>query len=122
MLTWRQIGAELTKALAVLALALCALGVTPALSVAGDPSVTAVGQLAPQLVYCGGGPDHRANNAPCHACRSNSAVLPPPPCEADVAYGAVMRAGFPPLIQVTAAPAPLSPARPRAPPAVGISG
>lgn len=117
MLTWRQIGAEITKALAVLALVLFALGITPAWSGAGAAEAGyAHGTAAPQIVFCGGAPDERACHGPCHACRFGLAVLPPPPSEADVAFGPALRVALTPAPVAPVIPAEVFPAYPRAPP------
>ncbi|MET3598975.1 hypothetical protein [Martelella mangrovi] len=79
----RELAAALAV-IAVLALAFVYQPFMPALTHHDAGSLLA----SSQSVLCGGGPadDATASHGPCHACRQNAAILPPPPDEAVPAY------------------------------------
>ena len=87
MAPYRQIAAESMRALMVLTLVLfgfsqgTAAGEFP---VGASPAVAAAFAQSAASDLCGGGwGDHQALHAPCHACRTDLTLLPPPPkaCE-----------------------------------------
>lgn len=104
MLTARQTGIEVLRALCVLALIFLSFAHT---SVASAGPVPDTLTAALDLSYCGDMPDNPKAHAPCHACRIGGGADLPPPCTiavpvalvADVAYGAL------PVLQQPANPA-----------------
>ncbi len=91
----RVLRRDLVSALTVLALVLFFYGGPPtALPASGAPIAAAGLDFVPS--FCGGGGpgDNHPVHGPCHACRSNAAILPPPPCVAEVAFGTVTRVVF----------------------------
>ena len=112
MSTSRAILAEITRALAVLALVFLSFAVSPAIAAPGD-------QFAPAgYDYCGTPPGNPGDHAPCHACRANPVVLPTEPAEAGPAF-AVLEAPLDlPIWGLDVTNPARSPANPRAPPAL----
>jgi hypothetical protein len=110
MRSTRALLAEITRALAVLALVFLSFAHQPALAAAGYHDDHG------GYDFCGTPPDGPADHAPCHACRSNPVVLPAAPENADPAFGVVAVC---PGVSISARdvsdPA-RSPANPRAPP------
>lgn len=111
----RDIGREMIKALAVLALIFLSFAhqpVTIPLATDGDSGWT----LA-DLSYCGAPPgEDGGGHLPCHACRVGGAALPPPPCAALDAPVDFTWADFG-TYTIAFAPRPVvTPANPRAPP------
>lgn len=111
----RDIGREMIKALAVLALIFLSFAhqpITISLATDGDSGWT----LA-DLSYCGAPPgEDGGGHLPCHACRVGGAALPPPPCAALDAPLEFTRAVFG-IFDIAFAPQPLvTSANPRAPP------
>ena len=86
MVLFRQIAAEVTKALVVLALVFLSFAHQP-VALAGDEG-DILGNPQVALSFCGGAPDDdgNASHVPCHACRFDLAPLPQPPCVASPAY------------------------------------
>ena len=110
----RDIGGEVLKALAVLALVF--------LSFAHQPVAVAHPDDGPRwaladLSFCGTAPDGEAGHMPCHACRAGVADLPPAPCVAEPAYVAFIDASFALGDDSPAAQHGFAFANPRAPPA-----
>ncbi len=113
----RILGRDLVSALTVLALVLFFYGGPPtALPTAGTAVAAAGVDLVPS--FCGGGGpgDNHSVHGPCHACRSNAAVLPPPPCVAEAAFGTVTRLVFGVDHKALTSSRPAQTFRPRAPP------
>jgi hypothetical protein len=112
MTSTRAILAEVTRALAVLALVFLSFAHQPAFAAPGFDGDTG------GYDFCGTPPDNPADHAPCHACRSKPVVLPPAPAAADPAFAAaavcheVLKWGL------TVSPPARTPANPRAPPAL----
>lgn len=111
----RDIGKEVIKALAVLALIFLSFGHQPidiAPTANGDSGWT----LA-DLSYCGAPPgEDSGGHLPCHACRVGGAALPPPPCAALDAPLGFTRAAFG-AYTLAFAPRPVvTSTHPRAPP------
>lgn len=94
MLTVRQTGIEVLRALCVLALIFLSFGHAPVTAATSGPDVLTA---ALDMSYCGDLPDDPRAHAPCHACRIGGGADLPPPCEialpvavvAHVAYGAM---------------------------------
>lgn len=79
MRIWRDIAAEVGKAVAVLALVFLSFAHQPIdIAVAEDGAWTFA-----EITYCGGEPDQDGGHSPCHACRFGIADLPQPPCVAE---------------------------------------
>ncbi|WMT88040.1 hypothetical protein NO932_05375 [Pelagibacterium sp. 26DY04] len=112
----RDIGGEIVKALAVLALVFLSFAHQPvAVAQVDDGPQWAVADLS----FCGSGPDDGdAGHAPCHACRAGIADLPPAPCVAEPAYVALGEAGFELSDDLVVLQQAYSSANPRAPPAL----
>lgn len=112
----RDIGAEIVKALAVLALVFLSFAHQPvAVAQVDDGPQWAVADLS----FCGSGPDSDdAGHAPCHACRAGVADLPPAPCVAEPAYVALGEAGFDLADDLVVFQDAYTSANPRAPPAM----
>ncbi|WP_404402935.1 hypothetical protein [Pelagibacterium halotolerans] len=115
----RQIGADVVKALAVLAVFFLSFGYGQAQApVFADDSVSAQSVYS-TVSYCGQGPgEHGPACGPCHACRVTIADLPPPPSIAEPAY-----LGFSRIVYIVEDVEPAHnfghrPANPRAPPAL----
>jgi hypothetical protein len=114
VLTVRQTGVEVLRALCVLALIFLSFGHTPVTAASSSPDVLTA---ALDMSYCGDLPDDPRAHAPCHACRIGGVDLPPP-CDiaipvamlADVAYGALPTLSLPaePLGTATARGPPAS--------------
>lgn len=111
MVSTRVFVAEITRALAVLALVFLSFAAPPALAASGNHFALEGG-----YDFCGTPPaDHL--HAPCHACRTDPATLPPAPSAAEPAF-TVVPADVCAVDAVPAARVDLrSPANPRAPPA-----
>jgi hypothetical protein len=112
MSSTRAILAEITRALAVLALVF--------LSFAGSPAIAAHGDHSSPSGYdfCGTPPGNPVDHAPCHACRANPVVLPTASAEADPAFAVCAAPLNLPIWGLNVSnPAP-TPANPRAPPAL----
>ncbi len=100
MLTVRQTGVEVLRALCVLALIFLSFAHAPVTAAAGSPYVLTA---ALDMSYCGDLPDDPRAHAPCHACRIGGGADLPPPCDialpvavvADVAYGAMPSLSLP---------------------------
>ena len=100
MLTVRQTGIEVLRALCVLALIFLSFAHTPVTAVASSPAVL---NAALDMSYCGDLPDDPKAHAACHACRIGGSADLPPPCNialpvtvvADVAYGAMPSLSLP---------------------------
>lgn len=112
----RDIGGEIVKALAVLALVF--------LSFAHQPAAVAQVDDGPQwavadLSFCGSGLDGEGDgHLPCHACRAGVADLPPAPCVAEPAYVALDESGFVLADDLVRDQDGYGSANPRAPPAL----
>ncbi len=93
VLTVRQTGLEVLRALCVLALIFLSFGHAPVTAAASGSGVLTA---ALDMSYCGDLPDDPRAHAPCHACRIGGSADLPPPCSfatpiavvATVAYGA----------------------------------
>jgi hypothetical protein len=112
MSSTRPILAEITRALAVLALVF--------LSFAHQPAFAASGYHDDHGGYdfCGTPPDNPVNHAPCHACRSNPVVLPTAPAQADPAFAVSAVCPELPKWGLNVSYPARTPANPRAPPAL----
>lgn len=104
MLTARQTGVEVLRALVVLALLFLSFAHNPASAATPGPDTLTA---ALDLSYCGDLPDDPRAHAPCHACRigggadlpPSAAIALPVAVIAGVAYGAM------PVLAPPAAPA-----------------
>jgi hypothetical protein len=112
----RDIGGEIVKALAVLALVFLAFAHQPVAVQAADDGFS---YSVADLSFCGGSPDNEgAGHSPCHACRAGVADLPPAPCENEPAYTRFAQAGFTLADDLVVEQHPFSIHRSRAPPAL----
>jgi hypothetical protein len=86
----RQITGDITRALMVLALLFLTLGQASQPStgqVGASPAVHAALVANAALAdLCGGDDQNGLGHAPCHACRTDGALLPPAPCTAQPAF------------------------------------
>ena len=101
VLTARQTGIEVLRALCVLALIFLSFAHTPVTAATAGPDVLTA---ALDMSYCGDLPDDPKAHAPCHACRIGGGADLPPPCDialpvavvvASVAYGATPSLSLP---------------------------
>ncbi|AEQ50715.1 hypothetical protein [Pelagibacterium halotolerans] len=112
----RDIGGEIVKALAVLALVFLAFAHQPVSVGAADDGFS---YSVADLSFCGGAPDDDSGgHSPCHACRAGIADLPPAPCEIEPAYVGFASAGFALTDDLVAEQHPFSIHKSRAPPAL----
>lgn len=112
----RDIGGEVIKALAVLALVFLSFAHQPV--AVAQPDGAAQWSVA-DLSYCGSAPDgDEAGHMPCHACRAGVADLPPAPCVVEPAYVAFADAGFAFVDDFAVEQGGFAFANPRAPPAM----
>ncbi|HCO54316.1 MAG TPA: hypothetical protein DIT93_04770 [Pelagibacterium sp.] len=112
----RDIGTEIIKALAVLAVVFLSFAHQPiVLDVPDDGFSVSVADLS----FCGGAPDEDGSgHAPCHACRAGIADLPPVPCVSEPAYARFTRARFTLADDLVVEQHPFSIHKSRAPPAL----
>lgn len=113
----RDIGGEVGKALVVLALFFLSFAYqSPQLpAFAEEGAVWSVANFS----ICGSGHDKTdASHTPCHACRPDLAVLPPPPSVVVPAYLSFIAVGCSNEIDISASQAAFSLPNPRAPPAL----
>lgn len=113
---WPLLG-EFLAALAMLAILILSFNpVTPVNSVLSSASASE--NFAPLSSWCGDGTagEEDSHFGACHACRVNPVVLPEPPCDAEPAFGALIK--LPSVAgDVFSLPAPAAPEiGPRAPP------
>jgi len=100
VLTARQTGVEVLRALCVLALIFLSFAHAPVTAATSGSDVLTA---ALDMSYCGDLPDDPKAHVPCHACRIGSGADLPPPCAialpiavvADVAYGAMPSLNLP---------------------------
>jgi hypothetical protein len=112
----RDIGGEIVKALAVLALVFLAFAHQPVAIQAADDGLS---YSVADLSFCGGAPDDGSGgHSPCHACRAGIADLPPAPCVAEPAYTRFALAEFRVADDLVVAQHPFSIRNSRAPPAL----
>jgi hypothetical protein len=90
----RHIGAELVRALAVLALVFLSYAHQP---VNAAPHQHDTLTAAVTADFCGGVPADRQPHAPCHACRIGNGAALPPPCGGLLHLPAIAAPAFPPL-------------------------
>lgn len=112
----RDIGGEIVKALAVLALVFLALAHQPvALDAPDDGFSFSVADLS----FCGSSPDDEGGgHSPCHACRAGIADLPSAPCVAEPAYTRFAETRFAITDDLVVRQFPFSIQKSRAPPAL----
>lgn len=115
MATARHIAAELTRALAVLALVFLSFAHQPAAAV--TPHIDTL-TAAVTASYCGDVPADEGAHAPCHACRIGGGADLPPPCGGLIHLAAAIEPAFPQLAAATYVVAPPDIPDARGPPAL----
>lgn len=118
----RQIGGDIARALAVLAVVFLSFAHTTSAA----PSTTEVLMAHAAISLCGDvtelahhPDDGTASHAPCHACRiGNAADLPLPPDLVLACLGGVQVVSYLPVDDATGSSEPLHVAHPRGPPAL----
>lgn len=112
----RDIGGEVVKALVVLALFLSFAYQSVQLPAFAEDG--AVWSVADYSNCVSGHNKSDASHTPCHACRPDLAVLPPPPSVVVPAYLSFIAVGCPKEIDISSSQAAYSLPNPRAPPAL----
>tara|TARA_R100000365_G_scaffold3492_2_gene11682 strand:+ start:356 stop:790 length:435 start_codon:yes stop_codon:yes gene_type:complete len=112
----RDIGGEIIKALAVLAVVFLSFAHQPVAIATADDGLSY--SLA-DLSFCGGSPEgDGAGHSPCHACRAGVADLPEAPCENEPAYTRFSQVRFSLADDLVAEQHAFSTRKSRAPPAL----